>query len=413
MNSITSQPEYILIIDDEPSILDVLGSFLESEGYGIATAIGGRLAVEQLEKADFDLIITDLNMPGVTGFDVMAAAKILRPDTPLITLTGQGTLDNAVLAIKHGAYDFVTKPIKNLSVFLVTIQRALEKRRLLQAQRTYIQQIERQNKALLQDLAAARFIQACMIDHDFGAAGQWLNIVTRYLPAETIGGDFYDVFFLPPHSIGFYLADVAGHGVAAAMVTAFAKQSMLKIAEKVAEQQAPGGPSPKEILMRFNQEMLAQGFERDGVPIYLTVFLSIYDINRRMVHYTNGGHQPSPRCLSPKGQLTTIDLPGNPIGLFNGPFLEEAEMPFQCGDRLFLCSDGVIEAMDSQRLTFGNVGLDRWLTGNAVSNSNHLADGLVTAVKHHAQFGLQQDDISILILTPVEDSFQHKVQVQP
>ncbi|MBF0530141.1 MAG: response regulator, partial [Deltaproteobacteria bacterium] len=263
------QPERILIVDDDPVILEIIEVFLQEEGYAVISAAGGAQALGLINEVDFDLIITDLSMPEINGFKVMAAAGVIQAETPVITFTGQGTLDNAIQAIKLGAYDFVTKPIKNLSVFLVTIRRALEKKRLLKKQRAYVEQIERQNRALLQDLSAARYIQACMIDHDFGLARRHLDIVTRYLPAETVGGDFYDVFFLPPHFIAFYVADVSGHGVTAAMVTAFAKQALIKITEKAAEPGRADSPDPKEILTRFNQELIAQGFKRDGVPIYL------------------------------------------------------------------------------------------------------------------------------------------------
>ena len=90
--------------------------------------MAGGKALDLLERLDFDLIVTDLAMPVVDGFQVMTAAKKLKPDTQIIILTGQGTLDNAVKAIQYGAYDFVTKPVEDLTVFLISINRALEKR---------------------------------------------------------------------------------------------------------------------------------------------------------------------------------------------------------------------------------------------------------------------------------------------
>ena len=235
----------ILLVDDEPFIVQTIGLYLEDEGFKVTMADGGAKALDLLERLDFDLIVTDLSMPVVDGFQVMTAAKKLKPDTQIIILTGQGTLDNAVKAIQYGAYDFVTKPVEDLTVFLISINRALEKRNMLLAQREYLSQIERQNRILWEDMEAARRIQLCMIQRDYGPVSDFLDIYARYLPAKHLGGDFYDAFFLTPGYVAFYIADVAGHGVSAAMVTAFARQAVIKVAEKISAQSKKKDAQPQ------------------------------------------------------------------------------------------------------------------------------------------------------------------------
>lgn len=400
MNIEAPSPVRILLVDDEPSVLETIGDFLRHEGYAVTPVDGGGPALEKLKKSEFDIIITDLSMPGVDGFAIMKEAQMLQPDTPVIVLTGRGTLENAILAIKHGAYDFLTKPLPSLQVLQINIERALEKRYLRLSQKAYLVQIERQNKALLQDLDAARRIQESIIQHGFGKANHCLNITTRYLPAEKVGGDFFDIFFLAPHFVVFYLADVAGHGVSSAMVTVFAKQALNAISETISTDGSVSGPSPRDILVQFNREMLNQGFQMDGTPLYLTVFLGVYDASRRMVRYSNGGHHPLPRYLNQAGRLSHIDLTGNPVGLFDHPLFEEGAIEVDVGESLFLCTDGVVEAQGPGLAPFGTDQMDAYLLQNRKTASEEVADGLIERVRGHLGTSLQPDDIAILILSP-------------
>ncbi|MEW5723426.1 MAG: SpoIIE family protein phosphatase [Thermodesulfobacteriota bacterium] len=405
---ITSQPadsgevrrSRLLLVDDEPLILETIGLFLEDEGYEVTLADGGARALDEVAARDYDVVVTDLSMPHTDGFEVMAAVRSRQPETPVIVLTGLGTLDNAVKAIQHGAYDFVTKPVQDLTVFHLIIKRAIEKRDMLLTRKAHLAQIERQNQDHLQDLEAARRIQSSLIHRDFGPATRYLRITSRYLPAYNIGGDFYDIFHLPPKYVAFYMADVAGHGVSAAMVTAIAKQTLTNIVGKFSERVGSEGPSPRDILLKFNQEMLAQSFERDGIPMYLTVFLGVYDPARGLVRYTNGGHAPVPRHLGAAGTLKTLYLEGNPLGLFENPVLFEDVAPLGPGDRIFICTDGLTEAMGPQAEPYGPERLDDRLSGLTVLDSENLADRVVEDVLAYCRPAPPRDDISVLIISP-------------
>ncbi|MBF0530140.1 MAG: serine/threonine-protein phosphatase, partial [Deltaproteobacteria bacterium] len=118
-----------------------------------------------------------------------------------------------------------------------------------------------------------------------------------------------------------------------------------------------------------------------------------------VVRYSNAGHQPGPRCLSAAGCLTSFDLPGNPAGLLDEPSFEETESILGPGDRLFLCTDGLVEAMNDQRESFGADRLDQWLADHAHAGSEQLADGIIVAVQKHACADRRLDDISILIIS--------------
>lgn len=121
--------EKILIVDDEPSLREVLSIMLKRAGYTVTSASDGEEAIEHLQKDIFDLVITDLRMPKVDGMEVLKAVKSASPETVVLVITAFATADSAVEAMKHGAYDYLTKPFQVDEVQLI-IRNALEKRRL-------------------------------------------------------------------------------------------------------------------------------------------------------------------------------------------------------------------------------------------------------------------------------------------
>jgi len=121
--------EKVLIIDDSPEILERLSEFLITEGFDVDTASDGSIGIKKLEDKFYDLVLTDLKMPGADGISVLKYVVDHSPESICIILTGFGTIKNAVEAIKMGAFDYLTKPVK-MEEILLTFQRALEYRNL-------------------------------------------------------------------------------------------------------------------------------------------------------------------------------------------------------------------------------------------------------------------------------------------
>ena len=119
----------ILIIDDEKNIREGLSASLEMEGYNTVLAENGKEGLELFAKGDIDLVITDLRMPQVTGEEVLEKIISGSPGVPVIVLTGHGSIDTAVDAMRKGAYDFLTKPL-NLDRLTLIVKRALQGRTL-------------------------------------------------------------------------------------------------------------------------------------------------------------------------------------------------------------------------------------------------------------------------------------------
>ncbi len=119
----------ILIIDDEKNIREGLGAAFEIEGYSVRLASSGKEGLEQVAHGDIDLVITDLRMDGISGEEVLRQVTAKNPGVPVIVLTGHGSIDSAVDAMRSGAYDFLTKPL-NLDQLSLIVKRALQGREL-------------------------------------------------------------------------------------------------------------------------------------------------------------------------------------------------------------------------------------------------------------------------------------------
>ena len=135
----------VLIVDDEVSNLESLSRIFEREGWRVLTADGGTKGLDWLRHQAVDVMITDLVMPEMDGVDLLKAAKALAPDVEVVMMSAYGTVENAVEAMKLGAYDFVTKPLKRAQV-VRTVKRAIEKHQLIEENRTLRQQLEETRK---------------------------------------------------------------------------------------------------------------------------------------------------------------------------------------------------------------------------------------------------------------------------
>src|SRR3954447_10868936 len=138
----------VLVVDDEPPIVDSLHTIFERESLRVLTAGSGGEALEIIRREPVSVLITDLMMPGMSGIDLLKASRSLSPETETVLMTAYGTVENAVEAMKQGAYDFVTKPIKRAHLLRV-VGKALEKRSLVQENRSLRAQLAAEKRRTL------------------------------------------------------------------------------------------------------------------------------------------------------------------------------------------------------------------------------------------------------------------------
>lgn len=131
----------ILIVDDEVPIRRTLRDILEFEGYEVDEASDGLECVAKVQKEKYDVVITDIKMPRMDGIEALERLQILSPETPVIMVSGHGTIDTAVEAVKKGAFDFISKP-PDLNRMLITVRNALDRSELVNTTQVLRKQVK-------------------------------------------------------------------------------------------------------------------------------------------------------------------------------------------------------------------------------------------------------------------------------
>ncbi len=131
----------ILIVDDETPIRRTLRDILEFEGYEVDEAVDGLECVAKVQREKYDVVITDIKMPKMDGIEALERLQILSPETPVIMVSGHGTIDTAVEAVKKGAFDFISKP-PDLNRMLITVRNALDRSELVNTTQVLRKQVK-------------------------------------------------------------------------------------------------------------------------------------------------------------------------------------------------------------------------------------------------------------------------------
>jgi DNA-binding NtrC family response regulator len=152
---------HILLIDDEKIALSNLSHVLEREGYQVTARMDGESGLAEMQTTEFDLVITDLRMPGINGMDVLRHIQETTPEVPVIMITGHASLDSAVDAIKAGAYHYITKPFR-LAEAREVVRAALELRRIKRENKQlkrHIEDLSSRPSIITQDLGMERLLE--------------------------------------------------------------------------------------------------------------------------------------------------------------------------------------------------------------------------------------------------------------
>ncbi|MBI4806719.1 MAG: response regulator [Desulfovibrio sp.] len=142
----------ILCIDDEPAIRLSIQVFLEDHGHTVTTALNGLEGLKAIESQEFDCILLDLAMPGISGLEVLNKVKEMRPNLPVIVVSGTGSIPDVINALRLGAWDFITKPIEDMAILLYAMDRAMERARLIRENQLHNERLETLVKERTRDL---------------------------------------------------------------------------------------------------------------------------------------------------------------------------------------------------------------------------------------------------------------------
>ena len=383
-------PIKILSVDDENDLELLLTQYFRRKirkgEYDFHFAHNGLEALTMLLKEkDFDIILSDINMPEMDGLTLLTKINEMQnPALKCIMVSAYGDMGNIRQAMNNGAFDFATKPI-DLDDLSVTIEKAIE-------QIHYIKEMQKEHNELTGikgDLAVAREIQQAILPRifpPFPEEANTLDIAADMNAAKDVGGDFYDFFRIDNDRIGFTIADVSGKGVPAAIFMAVARTLIRATGIR--------GVSPAE-CMTYSNALLSQ----ESVNyMFVTVFYGIYNIRTGEVTYSNAGHNP-PYLMKADGTVEELPLSKDIVaGAIDDYEFTEDTLQLEKGDTLLLFTDGVTEAIDKDEKDYGDERLRKLLGQSTKLSCQEIVDKVKADVKAFVGEAEQSDDITLLAL---------------
>ncbi|MEM7181435.1 MAG: fused response regulator/phosphatase [Spirochaetota bacterium] len=372
---------HILIVDDNPENIKVVGSILGRHKMDISFALDGETALKMLPQSSFDLILLDIVLPGMDGFSVCEQIKAMPNfyEIPIIFLTARTEIDSLSKGFEIGGVDYVTKPF--------------HEKELVARVKTHIelneskQNLEQALKHLRKDLLMARNIQSSSIFNPNLRSISGLAFHTEYLPKIEVGGDFFDIEEIEPNCVRIFLADATGHGVQAALVTMAIKAKYENMKDEFWGQ-------PDELLRKLNQKYVQK---YSMLYSFFTCFLLDIDLNQNQIVYTAAGHPPQV-LLQKNRDMVSLGVEGAIIGMDMNSVYVAKTAEFAIGDRLVLFSDGLTEVFDDKGQQFGDVGMLPILQEEAGKKLPDLSKALLEAKDTFRKDHTILDDVTVIFV---------------
>lgn len=387
--------QHILLVDDNLTSLKQAATLLKDR-YKVSMVKSGKQALEFLEKFTPNLILLDIEMPQMDGFETISRIKNDKrfEKIPVIFLTGNHDTATEMKGFEYGAVDFITKPFSqevmfhriNLQIELSEYQQHLE--RVIEQRTEELLEARAEQAKITAELDVATKLQASMLPKNFkDFSDEELSIYASMNPARKVGGDFYDFFWIDEDHVVFVIADVAGKGVPAAL--------FMVVAKTLIKTKAGSHRSPSKILQDVNRE-ISESNEED---MFVTLFLGILELSSGKLVCANAGHNPPIRMYA-DGRTEYLDLEKNfVLAGIDGMEFTENEFYLSKGERFLLYTDGVTEAMNQDQEFFGEKRLMESLESGKVKgcSTEGLLEYLDEQIKEFAGGAEQADDITMLV----------------
>jgi sigma-B regulation protein RsbU (phosphoserine phosphatase) len=400
----------LLVVDDDSVDREVVCPRLERRGYEVDTASDGEAALKRIRERPYDLILLDIMMPRMNGMQVLRELRQhhSRAQLPVIMVTSRNAPQDMVDALREGANDYVVKPI-DIDVLLARIGTHVILKRTAESLEESNRRLEEVNAQLRLDLEAAAKVQRSLLPVHTPSFEHY-EFAWRYEPCEQLGGDNLNIMALSENQIGFYVLDVSGHGVQAALMSVAVNHLLEPSQEDTSvvnrpnrQRQSQSEPGHFAVAPRDVAERLNRHFTFDlAVAQYFTIFYGVLNRSERTCRYVSTGH-PSPIHLTAGGDIRVLESSGLPIGIFQPgepgyePF-EERAIELKPGDRLCIYSDGVVELRDVTHKEFGLDRLSQVLSESREKSLQECVEGVFAATTRWRDSRPLCDDLSILAL---------------
>lgn len=381
----------VVIADDDLTQRSYLSAIVERAGHEPIVTDDTHGALAALAESRSSLLISDIEMPGPDGLELVRHIRGRQLDryVYIILVTGRDQPGDLIAGLAAGADDFIAKPV-DPSVMLVRLKGA---ERLLKYDRDLSERSTRLADAktrLEDDLKAAAAAQRWLLPPSDIALNS-CRIRTMFAPSRIVSGDVFDYFRIDGQRIGFYAADVAGHGVHAAFL-AGAVAHLIHPGNFAALAVDGHEAHPRHLVEDLNRRFAA----RIAPDEFLTMTAGVIDESNDTLTFCQAGH-PHPLILAADGEARWLGTGGYPVGLFPESTYEDVTVPFAVGDQLVVYSDGVVEPTNDADEAYG----ERRLADLLASLRGAPSEALATAVKASLAEWTGQDsfadDLSVIV----------------
>ncbi|WP_024545268.1 SpoIIE family protein phosphatase [Picosynechococcus sp. NKBG15041c] len=398
----------ILVVDDNQANVDLLERQLTRQGHQVTTCLSAKLAIDILEQHLFDIILLDVIMPEVTGYEFL---KFLKSHTefqfiPVVMISALDDFQHIVQCIQIGAEDYLPKPCDPV-LLKARIEASLERKKLRDKEVLYTHQLETLSSIMQNELDKGRQMQKNFLPSEIPNKKGW-EFSTFFSPAKQLSGDFYDLFELPNDAIGIVVADVCDKGVGAALfmglfrslIRIFSGQTLLdglhleshKILDLESLRREDNyQPALEAISLANNYVALNHG----DTGMFATIFFGVLDTKTGIMKYVSGGHEPA-FLLDSQGNIKQVlNSTGPAVGMMVDLPFQIQEVEFKNGDLFCVYTDGIPE---SKSITGSFYGMDhlKEMMLQTYDSADHLVQNITGAVIKHIGEAEQFDDITVV-----------------
>jgi serine phosphatase RsbU (regulator of sigma subunit) len=368
-------PSTILVVDDNPVNLQLVVRTLAGSGHRILAARNGGAALEIARRASPDLVLLDVLMPDMSGFDVYLHlnARQDAPQVPVIFLSALDDVADKIAGLGLGAVDYVTKPIQPEEV------RARVDNHLT---RLFLERELRRNRDRLdRELADAAELQRLMLPQAMPA-----GFAAHYRTSRHAGGDYYDVLRLDENRLSFIVADVSGHGASAAIVMAMIRTLFHTLGDAASDPEA----ALRHIDAQFD-------FLRNST-VFATATYGVVDTAHRTIRFASAGH-PLPLLSRPGEGTTPLRCEGALPLLFPYPSpIPVAEHALSAGDRILVYTDGITDRQSPSGEMYEGDRLAAAFTRSARRDAPGVVEHIVGDIEAFAAGAEAADDQTLLVI---------------
>lgn len=400
---------HILVVDDNKNNRDLLSSQLRKYNHTISTAINGREALEMIKKNEYDLILLDLLMPEIDGYQVLKNIKEnAKKYLPVIMISALDEIENIIRCIEIGAEDYLPKPF-NKTLLKARVDTSLERKILRDREVEYL-------KKLNNELDKGREMQLNFLPPQPLKIPHW-EIGTFFKPARQVAGDFYDTFTLPNNHVVLVLADVCDKGVGAALfmglfrslIRIFSQQNSIEgDINEILSTHKPldTGWISSDIntniihLKALNSVSLTNNYVADNhgeLGMFATMFVGILEPETGLLTYINAGHESLIITDSHGSTKHELDSIAPAVGMMPDMIFNCKQIYLEQGDILFGNTDGVTDARSITREFYHDKRLNAILQ-QPFNSAQLLVNTIKDSVLEHIGTADQFDDITMLAI---------------